>query len=268
MSNNNYSRRRFAKAALAWTGLLFVPRHLAEGVRSSCRWRARLPLAVAGGGGGGLTIVTTDTKTGAPGVSGDQVLTHALTGVPAGALLVVTAANELDNNGGLGVITVAGGGLTWTSQASAYTISSGNCRIYTAVFAAGGSISVAVTNAAGGSNQPAASSVCYVITGQESTLGGASTSATAQNQPNVSLTTTRASSLIFCVCSDWNARAGTPTARLGTITLNHDLTTANYRGVHIKHTATTATAYGMGYTGANTGGNNACGVCLYEVRTP
>jgi hypothetical protein len=128
---------------------------------------------------------------------------------------------------------------------------------------------ITVTNATVSVTKPASSSVCYVITGQEGTLGGASpTPLTAANQPNISVTTTRVNSVILCACSDWAARAGTPTARLGTISLNHDVTTSAYRGVHIYHTATTATAYGMGYTGANTGGSNACGVVAYEVRTP
>jgi hypothetical protein len=255
-----WNRRNFIK-----TGLIFVPSAMARG--AIIVHPQTIPIAAAGGGGGSLTLVSNDPQTGAhavPVASGTTV--HSLTGVAAGALLVITAANESDSFAG-GGITVAGGGLTWTSQSIASAASSGNARIYTAIFAAGGSITVTVTHGSMGAT-PARSSVCYVITGQEGTLGGATTSATAQNQPNVSITTTRASSLIFCACSDWNARAGTPTARLGTISLNHDATTASYRGVHIYHAATTATAYGMGYTGANTGGNNACGVAVYEVRTP
>jgi hypothetical protein len=266
--NKRFSRRQFAKSAMAWTGLLFVPKHLVEGAIVPMTSRMPLVAAGGGGGGGGLTIATIDTQTGAHGASGAQVLTHSLTGVAAGALLVITAANEGDAGTG-GSISVSGGGLTWTSQAEATASSSGNARIYTAVFTAGGSITITVTNATVSVTKPASSSVCYVITGQEGTLGGASpTPLTAANQPNISVTTTRVNSVILCACSDWAARAGTPTARLGTISLNHDVTTSAYRGVHIYHTATTATAYGMGYTGANTGGSNACGVVAYEVRTP
>jgi hypothetical protein len=250
------NRRKFIRA-----GALFVPAVFGifvPKVSAARRWIPKIASV-----GGGLTIATIDPQSAANGAAG--TLTHSLTGVPAGALLVVTAADEADASDG--ALTVAGGSLTWTSRANASASSSGNARIYTAVFAAGGSISVTVSVA--GTPTLARSSVCYVVTGQESTLGGASpTALTAANQPNISITTTRVNSLVFCACSDWAARAGTPTARLGTIALNHDATTGNYRGVHIYHSATSATSYGEGYTGANTGGNNACGVVAYEIRTP
>ena len=81
--------------------------------------------------------------------------------------------------------------------------SSNNAEIWTAVYAAGGSISV--TSNWGAMSQ---ASVLYVVTGAESVLGGASGIATLQSAPSVSVATTRANSILFGCTSDWNGVDG------------------------------------------------------------
>ena len=131
-----------------------------------------------------LTLQSSDTK------SGSTSTVHSLTSVPAGALLVLsTAAGSSQTN-----CTVSSSpSLTWSRKIEATAASSGDAEIYTAVFTAGGSISV--TSNWGNQQQ---ASVCYVVTGQESTLAGASNSATSQQYPSVAVTTTRANSILFC----------------------------------------------------------------------
>jgi len=128
--------------------------------------------------------------------SGLTATTHSLTGVPAGALLVLaTTSDAVPSN-----CTVSSNpSLTWTKQVDAGATSSDNAEIWTAVYSAGGSISV--TSNWGAYSQ---ASVCYVILNAESTLGGASGTAVSQSAPSVTITTTRANSIIFGCTADFN----------------------------------------------------------------
>jgi hypothetical protein len=143
-----------------------------------------------------LTIVSTDTK------SNTSATVHSLSGVPAGALLVLNTTNNT-NAAPYNAIVTSSPALTWTKRVDAGATSSNNAEIWTAVSAAGGSISV--TSNWGTAAQ---ASVVYVVTGAESVLGGASGTATSQSAPSVSVTTTRANSILFGCTSDWNGIDG------------------------------------------------------------
>jgi glucose/arabinose dehydrogenase len=150
---------------------------------------------VAAGPPSPLTIQTTDTK------SGTNATTHSLTGVPAGALLVLTTtADAVPGNAAVS----SNPALTWTKRSDAGATSSDNAEIWTATYAAGGAISVSSSWGAGNSQ----ASVCYVIVGAEPTLGGASATAVSQASPSVAITTTKDNSIIFGCTADWKAVNG------------------------------------------------------------
>ena len=93
--------------------------------------------------------------------------------------------------------------LTWTKRVDAGATSSNNAEIWTAVYAAGGSISV--RSDWGAVSQ---TSVVYTVLGAESVLGGASGTAVSQSAPSVPVTTTRENSILFGCTSDWNGIDG------------------------------------------------------------
>lgn len=144
-----------------------------------------------------VSISSYDTKT-----SGSAATVHSLTGVPAGALLVLTTTMNSSSILDCGVSSSPS--LTWTKRADAGATDSDNSEIWTAVYSGGGSISVTSN---WGSNSQA--SVCYVVLDAESSLGGNSGTATLQSAPSVTISTTRANSIIFGCTGDWNTIDGT-----------------------------------------------------------
>lgn len=167
-----------------------------------------------------FTIQTSNTAT-----DTDGSVDVALSGVTAGARLVVTFASEKDN----GTLAVSGGGLTWTLRTN--VTASNCCRVCigTAEFAAGGSITITASNTVSGDCSVAA----YAVTGVETTAGGANGTASSQNTVDITITTTQTSSKLFCVSGDWDAVATTPaygSPPAITQKLNH--ATGNYHGFH------------------------------------
>ena len=80
-----------------------------------------------------VTIQSFNTKTGTAATA------HSLTGVPAGALLVLaTTADAVPSNCNVS----SSPSLTWTKRADAGAANSDNAEIWTAVYSAGGSITV------------------------------------------------------------------------------------------------------------------------------
>lgn len=124
-----------------------------------------------------------------------------MTGVPAGALLVLaTTADAVPSNCSVS----SSPSLTWTKRADAGASQSDNAEIWTAVYTAGGSITVTCSWGAGNSQ----TSVCYVVLNAEATLGGASAIAISQTAPSVTITTTNENSIIFGCTADWKAING------------------------------------------------------------
>lgn len=184
--------------------------------------------------------------------------THSLTNVPPGALLVLTTSHGTH----LANATITSSpSLTWTKRADASEDESGDAEIYTAVFSAGGSISVTSTWTGFSYLQ---SSTCYVIINQESSFGGASAIGEGQAAPNVSITTTRAKSLLIGVSSDWNAINGSSrTYRNSATETNYSYGLGDMAGYHYYYLAPTVTSYTTGLS-APTG--QSAGTCILEIR--
>jgi hypothetical protein len=203
----------------------------------------------------GLVVVSSDTKTGA----GNALAAHALTGVAAGAVLIVTTA--IDFSGGTATIT-SSPSLTWTNRTDA-----NSNEIYTAIFTAGGSINVTTT----WNDASTASSVCTIVTGQEGTLGGAALSVQEGDAPGFgdpvsgTITTTRNNSIVFGVIGDRNGVAGT-VAYIGTPTQIFENRPGGFSSWHFYKTTTTAGALNQGLTAPSGGAAQSMG--LYEIRTP
>ena len=188
---------------------------------------------------------------------------HNLTSIPAGALLVLSTASQLDTSNNCSVSSSPS--LTWTKQVDPVG-SGGSCEIWTAVFEAGGNIDI--TSAWIGTTYQ--SSVCYGFTNQEGTLGGATATGTAQNVPNVNINSTRANSYLIAVTGNWNSPdggsngasivwRGSPTQT----SYNRSATDATL--VHYYYSASTVQSYAVGWTAPNDpdgGGNTA----VLEIR--
>jgi hypothetical protein len=204
-----------------------------------------------------LTLQSSNTQ------SGSAATVHALTSVPAGALLVVTtAAGSAQTN----CTVTSSPSLTWSRRIEASAASSGDAEIFTAVFTAGGSISV--TSNWGNQQQ---ASVCHVVTGQESTLAGTTGSGTSQEFPSVAVTTTRANSILFCVTSDWNGNSGsTRTYRSSAVEKFYYFSSNNVTAYHYTLAAATAQAYTMGLTAPSMQKTsvNGGGTAVLEIRGP
>lgn len=183
----------------------------------------------------------------------DTANTHNLTGVPAGALLVVLTGNQ---NSTQNATVTSSPSLTWTKRSDATTP---NSEIWTAVFTAGGSIDV--TSDWGVATQ---SSSVFVVTGQEDTLEGASASANSQNLPSVAITTTRANSIIFVNSTNWNSVDGARTY-IGTGTEQYAGLDVNSNFYHYTYTALTAQLYTVGMTAPNDV-DGGYGTSVLEIR--
>lgn len=198
------------------------------------------------------TIVTAHTATGSGSSS------HALTSVPAGALLVLACQYESSLN----TSNVSSSpSLTWTKRVDAEAWASGDSEIWTAVYTAGGNITV--SSVFGGGRH---SNVCYVITGQETSLGGATGVSTGGGTPNASITTTRANSIIIGGVSDYNSVPGGTRSYTGSPTETfyaHQAST--YTTYNFYKAAATATNYNLGVA---TPTGQSGGVALYEIRVP
>lgn len=212
------------------------------------------PVVAAGGGPVIDDTETNSVTTGSAAVS--------FTGVAAGNLLVASTANEDSNTANL---TVTGGGLTWTKRADGQAIGSGNAEIWTAVFTAGGSITVTGLSASG----VRSSLAVYSISNHDSMAAGFdSDTATGQTQPSVTSTTTREDSLMICISSDFSATSGTPTYRTPpTHTQVHEhFETGRYHAYHYYGQATTTGGYTMGLTAPTHG--TAVATAVLEIRKP
>mgnify|MGYP000022699650 CR=1 FL=1 len=198
------------------------------------------------------TIVTADFETGTVNSI------HTLTSVPAGALLVLATQYESSSNNA----TVGSSpSLTWTKRVDAHAANSGDSEIWTAVFTAGGNITVGSSFGSGD-----VSSVCYVITGAETSLGGASNTATGQSTPSVGITTTRANSIIVGCISDWNAVNGGSRTYTGSPTeTGYEFTSGHFTSYNFYKSAATATSYTLGVSSPS---GQSAGTVLYEVCVP
>ena len=194
--------------------------------------------------------------------TGTSSTVHPLTSVPAGALLVLVTMGELHSSTYCSVSSSPS--LTWTKRVDAEANNSGDAEIWTAVNPTLGNITV-TSDWPGAANQ---ASVCYVITGQESTLGGAGAYGTSQSAPSVAITTTRANSIVLGGISDWNAINGSSRTYRNSSSITERLyhrVSSAFTAYSFSKSATTINTYTEGLT-APTG--QSAGTVLYEVRGP
>ncbi len=199
-----------------------------------------------------VSIIHTDA------LADHEEVTHTLTGVPPGALLVITTGCESSM---LDASISSSPSLMWGSPRSeAEAVNSGDAEIYTAVFPTGGSINITVN---WGDNYM--SSVCYTVINQEADEDGEDAHATGQAAPSVNILTTREHSILFCVSADFSAKDGatrqyrnTPTEGL----YNYDVG----RGTqyHYYKLAPNVTTYTVGLTDPN---DMEAGTAVFEVRS-
>ena len=179
-----------------------------------------------------VTIQSFNTKT------GTAATVHSLTGVPAGALLVLaTTADAVPSNCSVS----SSPSLTWTKRVDAGATSSDNAEIWTAVYTAGGSITV--TSNWGAESQ---ASVCYVVLNAEPSLGGASATGVSQSAPSVTITTTRDNSIIFGCTADWKAINGATRTLRDAATERLYFRDGNYTTYYYTKAAATIAAYTEG----------------------
>jgi hypothetical protein len=199
-----------------------------------------------------VSIQTVDTKT-----SGSGQTTHSLTGVPAGALLVLsTTADAVPMDCAVSSTPA----LTWTKRADAGASQSDNAEIWTAVYTAGGSITVR-SNWGGDHSQ---ASVCYVVLNAEPVLGGASATGVSQSAPSVTITTTRENSIVFGCSADFNVRNGaTRTLRDGATDRLY-YRDGNYTTYHYTKAAATIAAYTLGVSSPT---GQSASTSLLEIRS-
>lgn len=197
-----------------------------------------------------VTIQSVSTKTGV------EVTVHSLTGVPAGALLVLaTTADAVVSD----CIVSSSPALTWTKRVDAGAVSSDNAEIWTAVYPAGGSISV--TSNWGEDNSQ--SSVCYVVLNAEPTLGGTFGTAELQAAPSVTVTTTRENSIIFGCTADWKRIDGATRTLRDAATERLYFRDGNYTTYHYTKATTSIGSYTEGVS-APTG--QQASTALLEIR--
>ena len=129
--------------------------------------------------------------------------------------------------------------LTWTKRVDAGAPSSDNAEIWTAVYPAGGAITI--TSDWGAEYSQA--SVCYVVINAEPNLNGAFGTAVLQPAPSVTVTTTRENSIIFGCTADWKAINGaTRTLRDAAIERLY-FKDGHFTTYHYTKAATTTAAY-------------------------
>jgi hypothetical protein len=208
--------------------------------------------AVAGGASPVVSAVNTQFSR-----TGTSI--NTLTGVPAGALLVLSVAQESDMFIPSPTIT-SSPALTWTKRVDAEAITSGNAEIYTAVYPAGGSITVNSYWVSG-----ALSSVVYVITNYDpASYTGASSVVNLQTVPSLAITTTQSNSLIIGITSDYSAISGASRVyRDGATESFYDFGAGAYAAYHYRKPTTTTGTYTEGLT-APTG--MKAGTALLEIK--
>jgi hypothetical protein len=208
--------------------------------------------STGGGGGASLTI-------GTPVLSSTGGI--VMSAVPAGALLVLTTGSNTSSAAENCTVT-SSPTLTWTKRVDAAGTNTGAAEIWTALFTAGGGITISLDWPTSGDKY----SACYPVTGVETTLGGASGTQTNASAPSVSVTTTRANSVLFGITADWNGVDG------ASRTLRDSATESGYTHPSGSITAytyykvcTTAAAHTLGLS-APTG--QVAATAIYEIRTP
>ena len=197
-----------------------------------------------------VTIQSFDTKTGV------GATVHSLAGVPAGALLVLsTTADALVSD----CIVSSVPSLTWTKRVDAGAAQSDNAEIWTAVYTAGGAITV--TSNWGAENSE--TSVCYVVLNAEPILAGAFGTGVLQTAPSVTVNTTRENSILFGCTADWKAINGATRTLRDAATERLYFKDGHYTTYHYTKAATIIAAY---TEGVSIPSNQQASTAILEIR--
>lgn len=181
--------------------------------------------------------------------SSTTVVTNTLT-APANSLLVLSTSSGFFDP--TAITITSSPSLTWTAAVTG----NGNGfmqGIYTAPFAAGGSITVTSTYTTGTVNGVAC--LYAVVNANASPIGATQKQQNFNAQPIFSLTTTRANSLIFCISYDIN---GSYSPSGGTYLNSPTVDYSNIAfgfGYIYHYQATSIAAYSIGMTGTFTSSN-------------
>ena len=199
-----------------------------------------------------IASLNTQTSTSASSV-------NVLTGVPAGALLVLTIAQADDQPTSANAVVSSSPALTWTKRADAQATGSGNAEIYTALFTAGGNINITTNWGVNGM-----STIVYVITNFNSSYVGASATGNLQSAPSVNINTTQANTLIIGCTSDWSAINGSSRVyRDGATETFYQFRSGIYTAYHYRKGATSIGTYTEGLTTPST---MKGGTALVEIK--
>jgi beta-lactam-binding protein with PASTA domain len=159
-------------------------------------------LVVSSGPASAPAAVTVDATVSVDGHG--PVISPLITTTAPGDLLVALAASDGPPAGSTQTLTVSGAGLTWTLKQRSNT-QFGTSEIWTATAPTVlTSASVTATQAFSGFDQ----SLTVVAFRGAGGTGAAAAAGAPSGAPSVSLTTTRAGSLVYGVGNDWNAATG------------------------------------------------------------
>jgi hypothetical protein len=192
-----------------------------------------------------------------------NTVTNNLTGVAANALLVLSVAQSSDFTAGAAAAVSSTPALTWTKRADANVAGSGNAEIWTAVFAAGGKISV---NTVMGQAKRPISTVLYAVTGYDpvNTFGSQAGVGT-RDSIRVPVNTMQSSSMVMAVSSDLKAVSGAARVYLDSAVESlYHFKSAVYTGYHYRKATRNAGSYRMGLSAPSTG--TSAGTALLEIR--
>ena len=131
--------------------------------------------------------------------------------------------------------------LTWTKRVDAGATNSDNAEIWTAVFTAGGTISV--TSNWGAYSQ---ANVCYIVLNADPVLSGAFGTAVSQSAPSVTITTTRRKQHHFWMYCRWNRADGTTRTLRDAATERLYFRDGNFTTYHYTKAAAAVAAYTEG----------------------
>lgn len=159
----------------------------------------------------GPSVAVTPTATSSPIVdvqvsvngTGTTATTPSFSTAQAGEMLLAFAAADGPTASGAQTVTVTGAGLTWTLVRRS-NAQFGTAEVWTATAPAKlTGVSVSATETVGGFHQM----LTVVAVQGSSGIGAVQAANAASGAPSVSLTTTRASSLVFAVGNDWDSAA-------------------------------------------------------------
>ncbi len=180
-----------------------------------------------------VTIQSVTTRTGTGPIA------HSLTGVPAGALLVLATTADAF----LSDCSVSSSpSLTWMKRVDAGAPSSDNAEIWTAVYPAGGALTITTD----WGEEFSQVSLCYVVLNAEPSLSGAFGTGVLQSAPSVTITTSRENSIIFGCTADWKAINGTTRTLRDAATERFYFRDGHFTTYHFTKDATTIGTYTEG----------------------